>query len=157
MSAASHRNTIFVEDGVVMEQREYPGRQFILRLQAPKCAQAAQPGNFAHLTCDPAVPMRRPLSIMRASPTDGWVDFLYKIVGDGLRHLATRREGDTLSLMGPIGQPFVAHEDRPRTVLIGGGVGIPPMVFLSEWLKNQKSSWQPMVFMGSEIPFPFRS
>ena len=66
-SALAHRDTIFVEDGVAMDQRSYPGNQFVLRLHAPRCASNAQPGNFAHLTCDPAVPMRRPLSIMRAT------------------------------------------------------------------------------------------
>ncbi|MBT8132711.1 MAG: dihydroorotate dehydrogenase electron transfer subunit [Gammaproteobacteria bacterium] len=156
-AAAKHRNTIFVEDGVVIEQRTYPGRQFVLRLRAPQCAANARPGNFAHLTCDPAVPMRRPLSIMRANADEGWVEFLYKIVGDGLRHLATRRPGDSLSVMGPIGVPFQPHEKYPRTVLIGGGVGIPPMVFLSDWLQRSEHNWRPMVFMGSEIPFPFKA
>jgi dihydroorotate dehydrogenase electron transfer subunit len=40
-------------------------------------------------------------------------------------------------------------------LLIGGGVGIPPMVFLAETLKDGDSAWQPLVLMGSEIPFPF--
>lgn len=151
----SHRGTIFVEEAEVVQQQLYDGNQFVLRLRAPKCAATARPGNFAHLTCDPAVPMRRPLSIMRASPDEGWIEFLYKIVGDGLRHLASRRPGDSLSVMGPIGQPFRPHPARPRTVLIGGGVGIPPMVFLSESLRSD-SQWQPTVFMGSELPFPFQ-
>jgi dihydroorotate dehydrogenase electron transfer subunit len=94
---------------------------------------------------------------MRVDAAAGWVEFLYKIVGEGLRHLSSRREGDTLSVMGPIGKPFRAHADRPRTVLVGGGVGIPPMIFLAEWIKNDSQGWQPMVFMGSEIPFPFQT
>ncbi len=43
----AHRGTIFVEDGVVLEQRSYPGNQFVLRLRAPKCASKAEPGSFA--------------------------------------------------------------------------------------------------------------
>src|SRR2546421_4914321 len=39
------------------------------------------------------------------------------------------------SVLGPIGRPFAAHPERPRTLLLGGGVGIPPMVFLAEWLR----------------------
>ncbi|MBA3564768.1 MAG: dihydroorotate dehydrogenase electron transfer subunit [Gammaproteobacteria bacterium] len=141
-----------------MRQTAYPGGQYVLRVQAPKCAATALPGSFAHITCDPAVPMRRPLSIMRASAEAGWVEFLYKIVGDGLRHLGTRRPGDHLSLMGPIGKPFEPHRDRPRPLLIGGGVGIPPMIFLAERLKpDAQSEYRPLVLMGSEIPFPFRA
>ncbi len=153
--AQANRGTIFVEEAEVIGQRDYPGEQFVLRVRAPRCAAAAMPGSFAHLTCDPAVPMRRPLSIMRANAQDGWVEFLYKVVGGGLRHLATRRPGDTLSMMGPIGKPFAPRQSHPRTVLIGGGVGIPPMVFLSETLHKAGDGWRPMVFMGSEIPFPF--
>lgn len=155
-SSQAHRGTIFVEDAEVLGQRAYDGNQFILRVRAPQCAATARAGCFAHLTCDPAVPMRRPLSIMRASGSEGWIEFLYKVVGDGLRHLSTRRPGDLVSVMGPIGRPFELHPDKPRPVLIGGGVGIPPMVFLSETLTHDKrTGWKPMVFMGSELPFPF--
>ncbi len=153
-----HRGTIFVEDAEVISQIRWPGEQYILRVHAPHCAANATPGSFAHLTCDPAVPMRRPLSIMRADANAGWVEFLYKVIGDGLRHLHTRTKGDCLSLMGPIGSPFVPHADRPRTLLIGGGVGIPPMIFLSEYLKNNvEKHWNPLVLMGSELPFPFET
>ena len=60
-----HRNTIFVEDAVVLAHTPFEDNQYILRLQSPKCAAAAVPGSFVHLTCDPSLPMRRPLSIMR--------------------------------------------------------------------------------------------
>ena len=51
--------------------RSSRGRQFVIRLRAPQCAAAATPGSFAHLTCDPLLPMRRPLSIMRADAARG--------------------------------------------------------------------------------------
>jgi dihydroorotate dehydrogenase electron transfer subunit len=154
----THRNTIFVEQAPVLEQSAFAADQFVLRIQAPKCAAKATPGSFIHLTCDPSVPMRRPLSIMRADARAGWVEVLYKVVGPGLRHLSTRRAGDVVSTMGPIGMGFVPHSDRPRTLLVGGGVGVPPMVFLAEQLRDSREArWQPLVLMGSEIPFPFRA
>ena len=158
MSDWSHRGTIFVEDAELLETRGYPGQQYVIRLRAPKCAAAATPGSFAHLTCDPLLPMRRPLSIMRTDPTAGWIEILYKIVGPGLEALSKRPLGATLSVMGPIGQGFKPSPQRPKTLLVGGGVGIPPMVFLAESLKERDdASWQPLVLMGSEIPFPFHT
>jgi dihydroorotate dehydrogenase electron transfer subunit len=158
MSERSHRGTIFVEDAELLETREYPGQQYVVRLRAPKCAAAATPGSFAHLTCDPLLPMRRPLSIMRADAKAGWIDILYKIVGPGLEALAKQPQGATLSVMGPIGKGFVPSAERPRTLLVGGGVGIPPMVFLAESLKTRRDArWSPLVLMGSEIPFPFQA
>jgi dihydroorotate dehydrogenase electron transfer subunit len=153
-ASRAHRDTIFVEDAAVIHQEPHPGEQYILRIQAPLCAAHAIPGNFAHLQCDPALPMRRPLSIMRVDAEAGWVDFLYKAVGTGTRALATRSAGDTISCLGPIGMPFKPDRLRPRTLLLGGGVGIPPMVFLADRLRQDKH-WQPVVMMGSEVPFPF--
>ncbi len=154
--SSSTRGTIFLEQARVLSHLAYDAEQFVLRLSAPKCAAAAQPGSFAHLTCDPTIPMRRPLSIMRADPAAGWIEILYKVVGPGLHALAARKAGDEVSVLGPIGKPFVPRPDRPRTLLIGGGVGIPPMVFLADRLRAQPG-YKPLVLMGSEVPFPFRT
>jgi dihydroorotate dehydrogenase electron transfer subunit len=157
MSSAT-RGTIFLEKARVISQLAYDAEQFVLRVAAPKCAAHARPGSFAHLTCDASIPMRRPLSIMRANPAGGWIEMLYKVVGPGLHALAARKAGDEVSVLGPIGRPFTAHPQRPRPLLIGGGVGIPPMVFLAESLRaDARAAWQPLVLMGSEVPFPFRT
>ena len=153
MQHPAHRGSIALEDGRVLGQHAYPGEQYIIRIEAPRCAARAQPGHFAHLTVDDDIPMRRPLSIMRADAGAGWIDILYKVVGPGLAALARRRAGDTLSVLGPIGQGFTPHAERPRALLIGGGVGIPPMVFLAERMVG--TACRPLVLMGSEIPFPF--
>ena len=150
-----NRDSIFVEDAEVLLHKGYAGDQFILRVQAPTIAQHALPGQFAHIHCGPELPMRRPLSIMRVDRDSGGVEFLYKVFGGGTRILSQREEGDTISIMGPIGQPFVLHDDKPRSLLIGGGVGIPPMVFLADVIKQQKTDFKPLVIMGSEVPFPF--
>ena len=158
MNDKAHRGTIFLEDAPVLEQHKFPGEQCVLRIHAPQCATHARPGSFIHVTCDPALPMRRPMSIMRVSRQDGWVECLYKVVGEGSRFLSQRQRGDVISSLGPIGNPFVLHPERPRPLLIGGGVGIPPMIFLAEALRNDgRAKWRPLVLMGSEVPFPFQT
>ncbi|MDJ0905196.1 MAG: dihydroorotate dehydrogenase electron transfer subunit, partial [Woeseiaceae bacterium] len=149
--AQRNRGTLFVEYGELIRTSEFPGDQYIMRIRAPKCAAAALPGTFVHVTCDDALPMRRPLSIMRAG--DDWIEVLYKIVGEGLQLLARKQPGDAINVLGPIGQPFRPDPERPNSLLIGGGVGIPPMVFLAESLRD--SSARPLAILGSEIPFPF--
>ena len=154
----AHRGTIFVEDARVLSQDEHPGRQYVMRLRAPLCAARATAGSFAHVAVDPDIPMRRPLSIMRADAAEGWIELLYKVMGDGLNHLATRKTGDTVNLMGPIGQGFTPDAHRPLALLIGGGVGIPPMVYLAEVLRTRSAKgFRPFAIFGSEIPFPFRA
>ncbi len=151
MSTQAHRDTIFVEDALILSHTEHAGDQFIMRVSAPKCARKAAPGQFAHLQCDPQRPMRRPISIMRVSAADGWVDFLYKRLGEGTTLLANRKAGESINLLGPIGKGFNISTSRP--LLIGGGVGMPPMIFVAEQLRSRDCS--PFVILGSEAPFPF--
>jgi dihydroorotate dehydrogenase electron transfer subunit len=152
----THRNSIFVESAEVLANEAFPGNQFVLRVQAPKLAGSARAGSFAHLQCDDLLPMRRPLSLMRADARRGWAEFLYKVVGRGTSLLAEKQAGQTLSILGPIGVPFSPPDDgQTLPLLIGGGVGIPPMVFLADQLRGREAQAQPFVIMGSEVPFPF--
>jgi dihydroorotate dehydrogenase electron transfer subunit len=151
--AQQNRGTIFVEDGEVLSSNAFPGEQFVMRVRAPKCAANAEPGSFVHIRCDETLPMRRPLSIMRAG--DDWIEILYKTIGHGLQLLSRKKPGESVSVLGPIGQPFRMNPERPNAVLIGGGVGIPPMVFIADRFRQAKDSWHPLAILGSEIPFPF--
>ena len=158
MTGREHRGTIFVEDAEVRSQQAFPGRQYVTRLHAPRCAAAATPGSFVHLSCDAGLPMRRPLSIMLADTDAGTIDLLYKVVGTGLELLAAQPVGSRLSSLGPIGRGFSPDPARPRALLVGGGVGIPPMVFLADALRRRRDAhWRPLVLMGSEVPFPFKA
>ncbi len=125
-----------------------------MRVNAPEAARRADPGSFAHIQCDPSIPLRRPLSIMRAERSSGWLEFLYKPVGEGLASLARREPGERLSVLAPIGRGFEPDPARPRILAIGGGVGIPPIVFLAEELR-ERTEFELVVLMGSEVPFPF--
>jgi dihydroorotate dehydrogenase electron transfer subunit len=157
VSVASYqpnRGSVFLEDARILTQQAFPGRQFVLRVHAPRAAQRATPGTFAHITCDPSVPMRRPLSIMRANAEEGWLEFLFKPRGFGLEQLAKRQPGDMLSVLAPIGHGFAIDPLRPRLLALGGGVGIPPMIFLAEQV-YRRPELRPLVLMGSEVPFPF--
>ena len=152
----AHRGTIFSLEAEVLLQTVHPGQQYILRLRAPECARAASPGTFVHVQCTPGIPMRRPLSILRANATEGWVEVLYKVVGHGLDALTRAEPGATVSLLGPIGQGFKPNPAHPVAILIGGGVGIPPLMFLAELLAHSPGvRWEPRAFFGSELPFPF--
>jgi dihydroorotate dehydrogenase electron transfer subunit len=154
VSYQRNRGSVFLEDTRVLSQRAWPAQQFVLRVHAPRAARTASPGTFAHIACDPSVPMRRPLSIMRADATEGWLEFLYKPKGHGLQMLATRQPGQLLSVLAPIGHGFAVDPARPRLLALGGGVGIPPMIFLAEQVRRD-ARLRPLVLMGSEVPFPF--
>lgn len=152
----AHRNTIVVAEAEITSHHQFPGDQYVLRIHAPDIATRAQAGSFVHIQCDPQLPMRRPISIMRVDARAGWVELLYKVFGEGTKLLSRRIANETLNVMGPIGVPFKITETKTRPLLIGGGVGIPPMIYLADTLRHQKN-YTPFAIMGSEIPFPFTS
>jgi dihydroorotate dehydrogenase electron transfer subunit len=154
MSYKPKRGTIALEDAEIIDHQAFAGQQFILRVRAPKAARRATPGTFAHISVDPAVPLRRPLSIMRANASEGWLEFLYKPKGRGLDKLSARRSGEVLSVIAPIGRGFAPDPARPQLLALGGGVGIPPMIFLADQFRA-RPEFKTLVLMGSEVPFPF--
>lgn len=149
--------SILLQDAIVDANEALPGGHYLLRLTAPDIAERARPGQFVHLRCGPDLPMRRPLSILRATVRSGQIELLYKAVGVGTRQLATRRRGEAISVLGPIGKPFSPDPARPRVLAIGGGVGMPPMLFLAQTLRPPNPvPWQPLLLLGSEVAFPFQ-
>ncbi|HXN11148.1 MAG TPA: dihydroorotate dehydrogenase electron transfer subunit [Steroidobacteraceae bacterium] len=155
--SSTTRGTILLEDAPILAHSHFDGDQHLLRLHAPRCAARAVAGSFVHLRCAAELPMRRPMSIMRVDREAGWIEVLYKVVGAGTRALRTQQPPASLSVLGPIGVGFSPHAARPRVLAIGGGVGIPPLVFLTEQLRARAdAAWKPLVLMGSEVPFPFR-
>ena len=151
----NNRNTLHVEDAEILSHQAYAGKQFVIRLQAPKTAALARAGSFVHVRCDPQRPMRRPLSIMRTDAQNGWIELLYKVLGEGTRLLSQQTVGTAINLIGPIGRPFSANANKKHPLLMGGGVGIPPMIFLADQLRQTDA--EPLVLMGSEVPFPFKA
>ena len=154
LPAKPHRGTMVDERAEVLANDAYPGHQHVLKISAPEIARRARPGSFVHLRCAPSLAMRRPMSIMRADATKGTLDILFKAHGLGTAELAARKAGETLSVLGPIGVPFRLEGYRRRPLLIGGGVGLPPMVYLAEHLRRVGGT-MPLVVLGSEVPFPF--
>ena len=147
--------TIFEEKSIIVRQQQFEENQYILTLKAPKASQKALPGEFAFIDCGKQVFLRRPLSYLRTNAENQWVEFLYRIVGPGLKALSQLQPGDEVDLMGPIGNGFRYDKTHQIPVLIGGGVGIPPVLFLAEYLKSLNQGHSPVAFFGSETPFPF--
>ncbi len=153
MNMRDRRGTIALEQSEILAHTAWDADQYVLRLHAPKTAARARPGQFIHLQCSRDIPLRRPLSIMRTDAA-GWVEVLYKPVGAGLAALAEQPVGHSLSVLGPIGNGFDWSDAPQRILALGGGVGIPPMIFAAQELRA-RSDIALTVYMGSEIPFPF--
>jgi dihydroorotate dehydrogenase electron transfer subunit len=156
MAHPKTRNTLYVEQAKLISQDIYDNDQYHMILQAPETSVHAKPGHFVHMQCNSTIYMRRPMSIMRSTPKNNTIEILYKVHGEGTNALSKKKVGDEIDLIGPIGQPFKIKNYKKYPLLIGGGVGIPPMIFLAEHIKNTTKNLSPLILMGSEIPFPFK-
>jgi len=107
---------------------------FRLTLTAPLIATSAQPGQFVMAACGPALDplLRRPFSIHRCMGLDR-IQLLFRVVGKGTGLLARSMPGQQLSLIGPLGHGFQLAPKGP-VCLVGGGIGIAPLLFLADRL-----------------------
>ncbi len=117
---------------------------YLLDIKAPEIAAQARPGQFCMLhplnnpdTHDPL--LRRPLSIHDARD-DGTVCFLYRKTGKGTELLSMLKAGESIRILGPLGNGFTWRQDS-ACILVGGGMGIAPLLFLSKRLKHSGSTF----------------
>lgn len=124
-----------VEKCPIIEQTWLNETYFKIRILAADIAQNAYPGQFVNVraneTYDPL--LRRPLSIYLANPEESWVELLIKRVGRGTDLLSRLKVGDQIDVLGPLGRGFDI-ETVETALLVGGGVGIAPLVFLTREL-----------------------
>ena len=151
----SDRNTINICDCKVLAHYHFKGEQYILTFASEEISKSTLPGQFVHITVSNELEMRRPFSVMSVDEESNTFDILYKVVGEGTRQLSESKIGDVLSVIGPIGNGFKLS-DKKNPLLIGGGVGMPPMIAIAQEIKAN-DYYQPFVILGSEVPFPFEA
>ena len=102
-----------------------------------KAAQTAVAGQFVSVYCkDKTKLLPRPISICQIDKEKGSLRIVYRVVGGGTEEMSSYSAGDDISLIGPLGNGFMQREGK-KAILIGGGIGIPPMVGLAEALKGK--------------------
>ncbi|GAB3067787.1 dihydroorotate dehydrogenase electron transfer subunit [Virgibacillus ainsalahensis] len=100
-------------------------------------SQTAVPGQFVHVSVDGHT-LRRPISIANINKDNATITILFKIVGTGTADLASYQAGMTFNVLGPSGNGFPSENKELETVLlIGGGIGVPPLYYLGKTLSEQ--------------------
>lgn len=125
----------------ILAHQEVAPHCFRLRLESEYIAVNARAGQFVHLLprdqglTDPL--LRRAFSVL--SVQEKSFELLYKVVGPGTELMSLWREGQSVDLIGPIGQPFYTwpSEDARKVLLVGGGVGVPPLAMFASHNKHR--------------------
>lgn len=101
-------------------------------------AAQAVPGQFVSLYCQEGSRLLpRPISICEINGSEGLLRVVYRVVGQGTEEFSKLQAGDTIDVVGPLGNGFTLKEGS--AILIGGGIGIPPMLALAKSLKGKVS------------------
>ena len=100
--------------------------------------------------CQPTALLRRPFSLAGRGEDDNgtWIELVHRVVGVGTQWLADLSVNDAVDLIGPLGNQFELPVDKSIGLLVGGGVGLPPMFYLAQQLEREK--WQAIAFVGAQ-------
>ncbi len=126
------------QEAQLLSQEELAPGVFSMWLEAEEIARAARPGQFLSVyTKDASRLLPRPISICETDPFGGRLRIVYRVAGAGTREFAGYRAGEPVTVMGPLGNGFPLDR-RKKAFLIGGGIGIPPMLQLARELDCEK-------------------
>ncbi len=128
----------FVEKALIISNLFVKEKCLKLVLSCPKIAGSAKPGQFVEIGCgNYNFPLlKRPISIYNVN--GNLIEFIYYVVGKGTDLLSQKEPGDTLDIVGPLGNGFSVGNCENH-ILVGGGYGAPPMYYLAkELLKCRK-------------------
>ncbi|MCD8156144.1 MAG: dihydroorotate dehydrogenase electron transfer subunit [Clostridiales bacterium] len=127
----------FQEQAVILSQEQIALDIYSLWIQTEQIAAAAHPGQFLSLYCDDnSRLLPRPISICEIDRGRSAVRMVYRIAGKGTAEFSAKQKGDTIRVTGPLGNGYTLK--KKKAFLIGGGIGIPPMLELAKQLDCEK-------------------
>lgn len=125
----------------VIENKPIADQVYLLTLAGDLVTEMTAPGQFLHLRCAEGIDplLRRPISICDVDLEKKEVKIIFRAEGRGTKLLAESLPGERLDVLGPLGTGFpIAHRQAgERVLLVGGGVGVPPLYYLSKQLKEK--------------------
>ncbi len=120
----------------VISKKEISPGVFSITLISPEISRNAKPGQFVHVLCgvqNDKFLLRRPFSIHRVVPGRAF-EILFQVVGSGTKELSKVKIHDALDVIGPLGTSFTYSPDIKSALLLAGGLGVAPLLFLAEEL-----------------------
>ncbi|MDR3268693.1 MAG: dihydroorotate dehydrogenase electron transfer subunit [Tannerella sp.] len=130
----------YVLDLTVVENTRLHANYCLLKLTADTALPEMVPGQFAEVRVDgsPSTFLRRPVSIHYVDKALNELWLLLQLVGEGTRRLAEYRAGETMNLLLPLGNGFSIPQAsvRSKLLLVGGGAGVAPLLYLGDTLKQ---------------------
>ena len=135
-------------DFQVIDNKQISKDFFILELSSGLTLPEINPGQFVQVRIDgsPGTFLRRPFSVHDINPATNSIKLLIQVAGEGTKALSFKRKGDILNIILPLGNSFSLPPKNTKTLLVGGGCGVAPLLFLAKYLKSNNCEFN--VLMG---------
>ena len=117
---------------IITEKHAIAREIYSFTISCPEVAEAACPGQFVHIL-PKGFGLRRPISIAGIDKKKGTLRIVFVIKHQGTQAIADLNQGDYLDMIAPLGHGFTLLPDAEHVVLVGGGIGVPPMLPLAEY------------------------
>lgn len=115
---------------VILQKTAIARNIFSYTVICPEIARIAAPGQFVHIRAN-GFTLRRPISICGIDPEKGTLRIVFEIRGEGTDAISRLNTGDCIDMLAPLGHGFTIDPNFNKVVLIGGGIGTPPMLSLA--------------------------
>ena len=116
---------------IITEKTAIARNIYSFTISCPEVAEAARPGQFVHIRAN-GFTLRRPISICGIDKEKGTLRIVFEIRGQGTEEIAKLNKGDLIDMLAPLGHGFTVKPDAEKVILIGGGIGTPPMLPLAK-------------------------
>lgn len=119
-------------DVYVIKRKDLKNEYFSLTFNSYTRAKNCKPGHFIHLEIPSTdIFFRRPMSIASVEKNENQLEVIFKVVGRGTRLMEQLRKTDRVNILGPLGVPFKLPSKNEKAIIVAGGVGFPPLMFLA--------------------------
>jgi dihydroorotate dehydrogenase electron transfer subunit len=137
-----------IEDLKVIGNKRLTNDFFVIELTASNKLPEFKPGQFAQIRVDGSTEtfLRRPISIHDVDYGRNTFKLLIQVAGKGTATLSKLKIGDLLNLIYPLGNSFSLPEKNEKVLIVGGGCGIAPLLFLGKYLKS--NGYIPDILLG---------
>jgi dihydroorotate dehydrogenase electron transfer subunit len=135
----------------ILSNQRVSDQYYKMELGCPELTDEIKPGQFLMLKVKPGYEpyLRRPFSFYGIGSLRDQRSFeiLYKVVGSGTRLLAELKHGERVDIIAPLGNGFSFFSDTPEAVMVAGGIGLPPLLYLAEYMRKNRKEGSKTIFL----------
>jgi len=139
---------VVCQDSYLIGRRDLKNGYLTLTFGPFQRCSSIKPGHFVHIDLPGSnLYFRRAFSVYSVNVKEKSIEIFLKVIGRGSRYLAQLKKGDRVNMLGPVGTPFKLPRKNQSALMVAGGVGLPPILFMTRWMIKRRQKPENIVFV----------